>query len=57
MIDSIEVIKCENCRWAKQVKYIFFSCLTCENQRGLNRAVAINDYCSEGKRKISEQIY
>lgn len=51
MADSKKIVKCEECKWAKQVKDIFFSCLTCENQKGLNRAVAINDYCSEGKKK------
>ena len=44
------IIKCENCKWSRMVEYIYFSCLTCENSRGLNRTVAINDYCSYGER-------
>lgn len=51
MADSKEIIKCEDCKWAKQVRYIFFSHLMCKNPKGLNRAIAINDYCSCGERR------
>ena len=51
MTDSTRIIKCEECEWAKQTEYIFFSCLICENPRGLDRIVAINDFCSYGEKK------